>query len=92
MNNRYLYPSLQHFHLLLSSSVISFVYLSIYLVRITSGKSDALTVDNNLQILLGMSIDFPLVSNLIYGLNKQGRVPEMVAVIMRMITIQIQGQ
>jgi hypothetical protein len=43
------------------------VYLSIYLIRIYSGEFDAPAVDNNLLILLGISIVSPILSNVISG-------------------------
>jgi hypothetical protein len=61
------YPSLPRFQFLIWTFVISFVYLSIYLIRIFSGEFDAPAVDNNLLILLGISIVSPLLSNIISG-------------------------
>ena len=61
------YPSLPRFQFLVWTFVISFVYLSIYLIRILSGEFEAPSVDNNLLILLGISIISPLLSNIISG-------------------------
>jgi hypothetical protein len=61
------YPSLPRFQFLVWTFVISFVYLSIYLIRIFSGEFDAPAVDNNLLILLGISIVSPILGNLISG-------------------------
>lgn len=61
------YPSLPRFQFLIWTLVIAFVYLSIYLIRIYSGKFDAPFIDNNLLILLGISISSPLISNVISG-------------------------
>jgi hypothetical protein len=61
------YPSLPRFQFLVWTFVISFVYLSVYLIRIYSGKFDAPFIDNNLLILLGISIASPIISNVISG-------------------------
>lgn len=70
------YPSLPRFQFLVWTFVISFVYLSIYLIRISSGESDAPIVDSNLLILLGVSIASPLISNVISGNKYSKYVPE----------------
>jgi hypothetical protein len=70
------YPSLPRLQFLVWTFVISFVYLSIYLIRISSGESDAPIVDNNLLILLGISIASPLISNVISGNKYSKHVPE----------------
>jgi hypothetical protein len=67
------YPSLPRFQFLVWTFVISFVYLSTYLIRIYSGNFDAPYVDNNLLILLGISIVSPLLSNIISGYKYSGR-------------------
>jgi hypothetical protein len=46
------------------------------LIRISSGESDAPIVDNNLLILLGVSIASPLISNVISGNKYSRHVPE----------------
>lgn len=70
------YPSLPRFQFLVWTFVISFVYLSIYLIRILSGEFEAPAVDNNLLILLGISIVSPLLSNIVSGYKYTRRVNE----------------
>jgi hypothetical protein len=61
------YPSLPRFQFLIWTFVISFVYLSIYLIRIYLGRLEAPFIDNNLLILLGISIVSPILGNIISG-------------------------
>lgn len=68
------FPSLPRFQFLVWTFVISFVYLSIYLIRLYSGKFDAPFIDNNLLILLGISIASPLLGNVISGYKYSKRV------------------
>ena len=70
------YPSLPRFQFLIWTFVISFVYLSIYLIRIFSGEFDAPAFDNNLLILLGISIVSPILGNVISGYKYTNHVSE----------------
>ena len=70
------YPSLPRFQFLIWTFVISFVYLSIYLIRIFSGEFDAPAFDNNLLILLGISILSPILGNVISGYKYTTHVSE----------------
>jgi hypothetical protein len=53
------------------------VYLSVYLIRIYSGKFDAPFIDNNLLILLGISIASPLISNVVSGYKYSKKLTEL---------------